>query len=228
MGRLTEIREFPVNDWTKSIPKGCFIDRDESIVALCAGKTVLHVGAADAPFDLDKGLKGELLHQKIQSVAARVVGVDIDRDAISALRSVGIDDIIEADICDGDRMPGESFDVVLCCDVIEHVSTPGPLLAGCRRHMRSDSELVVSTINATALKPALRALGNREAVHFDHVAYFSFATLGKQLTMEGLCPVEFGMFAYPTVNRLAGWLTRILFRIAPATADGVIMTARLI
>lgn len=227
MQRLSDIKEFRADDWTKDVPKGCFVDRDKIIATLCAGKTVLHVGAADAPFDLDKGRAGQLLHQKVQSVAIHVVGVDINREAIVALRTIGIEDIIEADICKDDPLMGEKFDVVLCCDVIEHVLAAGSLLAACRRYMRVDSNLVVSTINATALKPALRALGSKEAVHHDHVAYYSFATLGKLLMMEKLRLIQFGVFAYPTVNPLVGWLTKRMMQAAPASADGIIVNARL-
>lgn len=227
MQRLSVIGEFRVGEWSKDIPRGCFVNRDQAIVEICTGKTVLHVGAADAPFDLDKGRTGQLLHQKVQSVAKLVVGVDIDSEAISSLKTIGIEDIVEADICESDPLPGANFDVILCCDVIEHVPAPGLLLAACRRYMRTDSKLVVTTINATALKPALRAFANKEAVHHDHVAYYSFATLGKLMVMANLKPVEFGVFAYPTVNRLVGWVTTLMMYSAPATADGIIINAKL-
>lgn len=224
---LSKIDRFPVNDWTKEVPRKCFVQRDSTILGICKGRKVLHVGACDAPFDLEKGQRGDLLHQKIQSVASRVVGVDVDTGAIEALRSIGIDDILEADICTESILDGETFDVVLCCDVIEHVGQPGPLLAGCRRHMREDTKLIVTTINATALKPALRALRSRESVHDDHVAYYSYATLGKLLVSEGLRPVEFGVFSYPTVNPVVGWFSKNLMKKAPATADGILFQAEL-
>lgn len=226
MQKLAEIADFPASDWTKKIPSGCLIDRDEEIVEQCRGKTILHVGAADAPFEVDKGRTGVLLHQKIQRVAKRVVGVDIDVKAIEALREFGIDDIVCADFCASDPFPGEVFDVVLCCDVIEHVPSPGPLLSACRRYMDDNSKLIVTTINATALKPALRALAGRESVHSDHLAYYSFATLGKLLTSEQLRPIEFGVFAYPTVNPISGWLTQRVMRVVSGSADGIMINAR--
>jgi 2-polyprenyl-3-methyl-5-hydroxy-6-metoxy-1,4-benzoquinol methylase len=204
------------------------VDRDRVIINECRGKSVLHVGACDAPFELDKGQSGQLLHQKIRAVASRTVGVDIDGPAIGALRELGVDDILQADMTqDLTALAGETFDVILCCDVIEHVPSPGLLLQACRRYMRPDSKLVVTTINATALKPALRALMGREAVHNEHVAYYSFATLGKLLVMEKLRPVEFGVFAYPTINPIVGWATQSLMKAAPGSADGIIVNAQL-
>jgi len=227
MQRLSEIGTFPADAWTKSVPKRCLVDRDAAIIETCQGKRVLHVGACDAPFDIEKGIAGLLLHQKVREVATEVVGVDIYADAIAALRTIGIDDILEADICSDIKVDGVPFDVVLRCDVIEHVPAPGLLLAGCCRHMRADSKLVVTTINATALKPALRALRSKESVHTDHVAYYSYATLGKLLVMGKLEPIEFAVVAYPTVNPLAGWVSRQIMAAAPATADGMLMTARI-
>jgi 2-polyprenyl-3-methyl-5-hydroxy-6-metoxy-1,4-benzoquinol methylase len=224
--KLAEIAQFAASDWTKRIPSACFIDRDDEIIKQCRGKSVLHVGAADAPFGIDKGRVGALLHQKIQKVVQRLVGVDVDSKAIEALRAFGIDNIVCADVCASDPFPGDVFDVILCCDVIEHVLSPGVLLAACRRYMGEDTKLVVTTINATALKPALRAFAGRESVHTDHVAYYSFATLGKLLTVAELRPVEFGVFAYPTVNPIAGWLTARVMRIVPGSADGIMMNAR--
>lgn len=228
MQKLAKLAGFPTGEWSKTLPKRCLIDRDAAIIEECRGRSVLHVGAADAPFEIEKGRSGELLHQKIQKVASKLIGIDVDVEAIAALGELGVNDIILGDITtDGGVLEGETFDVVLCCDVIEHVSSAGDLLVACRRFMRPDSKLMVTTINATALKPALRALGGREAVHHDHVAYYSFSTLGKLLTLNKLRPVEFGVFAYPTVNPIVGWLLRSVMSAAPGCADGIMINARL-
>lgn len=225
MQNLTDLPNFPAEEWTKKIPSHCLVDRDEEIIEQCRGRTVLHVGAADAPFEMKKGLAGELLHQKVQKIASRIVGVDVDESAVNALKELGIGDILCADICTDTILQGETFDVILCCDVIEHVSAPGLLLNACRRYMGNESKLVVTTINATALKPALRALAGRESVHTDHVAYYSFSTLGRLLMNVGLRPVEFGVFAYPTINPVAGWISRQAMRVAPGSADGIMINA---
>lgn len=228
MQKLAEISGCHFDDWTKRIPSGCLVNRDEAILAACRGKSVLHVGACDAPFEVEKGKAGKLLHQKVRAVAERIVGVDIDGPAISALRELGVDDILQANIISDDTvLAGQTFDVVLCCDVIEHVGAAGPLLQACRRFMHSQSLLIVTTINATAIKPALRAVFGREAVHADHVAYYSYGTLGKLLQTEGLHAVEFGVFSYPTVNPVVGWLSRGLMNAAPGSADGIMFCARL-
>jgi SAM-dependent methyltransferase len=226
--RLAEIGPYDMKAWGKRIPKGCWVDRDAAVLDLCRGKRVAHLGAADAPFHLDKARAGELLHVKVQRAAGEVVGFDFCGPAVEELRAeFGINDIV---VTDATRPLGgvepHSFDVVLCCDIIEHVSHVGGLLDTCRALLRPDGLLVVTTINATALKPAVRAVLGREDVHFEHTAYFSYGTLCQVLVMNGFTPQRFGTFSYPTYSRAVGMFFRALARFAPATADGVLVTAR--
>jgi SAM-dependent methyltransferase len=218
--------------WGKRVPKGCWVggwtDRDATVVDLCRDKRVAHLGAADAPFHLDKARAGDLLHTKVRAVAAGLLGFEFCREAVEELRAeFGIDDIIVTDATHplGDVEP-HSFDVVLCCDVIEHVSNVGGLLDTCRDLLRPNGLLVVTTINATALKPAVRAVFGREDVHFEHTAYFSYSTLCQVLVMNRFIPERFGTFSYPTFSRAVGLFFRTVARLAPGTADGVLVTAR--
>ncbi len=229
---LAQIGSYDMKAWGKRVPKGCWvgswIGRDATVVDLCRGKRVAHLGAADAPFHLDKARAGELLHSKVKLAASELIGFDFCRQAVEELRTeFGIDDIV---VTDATRPLGgvnpQSFDVVLCCDVIEHVSNVGGLLETCRTLLRPDGMLVVTTINATALKPAIRAMMGREDVHFEHTAYFSYSTLCQVLVMNGFVPESFGTFSYPTYSRALGWFFRTMARFAPGTADGVLVTAR--
>jgi SAM-dependent methyltransferase len=225
---LATIGTYDMKAWGKRIPKGCWVDRDAAILDLCRGRRVAHLGAADAPMHLDKARTGELLHQKLKPVAGEIVGFDSCREAVDDLRTeFGIDDILVTDATRplGDVQP-HSFDVALCCDIIEHVSNVGGLLDACRAMLRPDGLLVVTTINATAVKPAIRAVLGREDVHFEHTAYFSYGTLCQALIMNGFVPESFGTFSYPTFSRAVGLMFRTLARLAPGTADGVLVTAR--
>lgn len=227
--RLAEIGTYDMAAWGKRIPQKCFVARDDALLELCRGKQVAHLGACDAPFHLDKAKAGELLHQKVRAVASGVTGFDFCQPAVEELKAqFGIDDIIATDATHplGDVEPN-SFDVVLCCDVIEHVSNVAALLDTCKTLLRPDGVVVVTTINATALKPAIRAILGREDVHNEHTAYFSYATLCQLLVMNGFTPKQFGTFSYPTFSRAAGWFFSSLAGFAPGTADGVLVTASL-
>jgi SAM-dependent methyltransferase len=230
--KLAEIGPYDMKAWGKRVPKGCWVgnwgDRDSTVVDLCRGKRVAHLGAADAPFHLDKARAGELLHTKVKAATADLLGLEFCKKAVEELRAeFGIDDIVVTDATHplGGVEP-HSFDVVLCCDVIEHVSNVGGLLDTCRALLRPEGMLVVTTINATALKPAVRAVFGREDVHFEHTAYFSYSTLCQVLVMNGFVPEQFGTFSYPTFSRVMGMFFRTFARFAPGTADGILVTAR--
>jgi SAM-dependent methyltransferase len=229
---LASIGSFDMTAWGKRVPKGCWVGswdgRDAAVVELCRGKRVAHLGAADAPFHLEKARAGELLHTKVKAAARELIGFDFCRRAVEELRAeFGIDDIIVTDATQplGGVEP-HSFDVVLCCDVIEHVSNVGGLLDTCRDLLAPGGMLVVTTINATGIKPAVRALCGREDVHFEHTAYYSYSTVCQVLVMNRFVPESFGTFSYPTYSRVLGMFFRTLARFAPGTADGVLVTAR--
>jgi SAM-dependent methyltransferase len=213
-------------DWEKRIPHRPLVDRDAFIIGRCADKDVLHLGATDAPMTEGKAAKGELLHQKLQGRCRSLVGLDNDVPSIELLRdSFGINDIRTVDLSRPAEELGLQGDVVLCGDIIEHVNSVGDLLANCNRLLRPGGELIVSTINGLSLKPALRALRQREAVHPDHVAYYSYGTLGTALQRFGFEPTDVRFFQYGTVSRLAGVIFGTLYRLAPQSADGIIMVA---
>lgn len=218
-----------LKDWGKPIPKGCNGDRDAFILQACRSRRTLHLGAADAPFHLEKAGKGALLHQRLQEVTGDLIGLDLDAEAIASLKEhAGITDIFQGDVmCPPTEHAwfDRPFEVVLCCDVIEHVANPGLLLSACKEYLEPGGQLIVTTVNATGLKPALRAIGGREAVHPEHVAYYSFSTLCVLLERCGLIPVEFGTFCYPARWPAAGWIFDHLARLAPGVADGLLVTA---
>ena len=225
---LATIKDFPAKAWSKRIPGRCLVDRDNTIVELCRKRRVLHLGAADSPMHVDKAAQNELLHQKVRAVASMILGVDRDAEAVEFLRETHqIDDILIADATQIGTLSKDEYDVVLCCDIIEHVINTQALLDSCKMWMTEDTTLVITTINATALKPALRAVFGREAVHHDHMAYFSYATLCQLLITNGLSPMEFGTFSYPTKTLLARVAFGSLARVSPGSADGILITARL-
>jgi 2-polyprenyl-3-methyl-5-hydroxy-6-metoxy-1,4-benzoquinol methylase len=225
---VAEISRFDPTAWEKRLPKNCLVDRDISILELCKGKTVLHLGAADSPFHKESAAAGRLLHQKLKPVARTLLGIDVDCEAVDFLRdNHGITDIVSAD---GAALPqdprlDQQFDLILCCDIIEHVANPGELLDSCKRFMAAGTRLVITTTNALAVKPAVRAMLSREAVHHDHVAYYSYGTLCSLLLKRGLRPTGVAFFCYGTRSWVAKVLFGTLARYAPGCADGILITA---
>lgn len=213
--------------WSTNPGNSQLVVRDAFLLSCCDGKDVLHLGATDSPFTEAAASEGRLLHQQLGGVARSLRGLDVDAAAISMLRSrFGIDDIEWADLSLDQEARWPAAEVVMCCDVIEHVDNPGVLLENCGRLCLPGGDLIVSTINALSIKIGLRALLGREAVHPDHVAYYSLATLRALLRRHGFDVRDWRYFAYDTVGSLAAMSFSVLHRIAPQTADGIVVIAR--
>lgn len=219
--------------WRKILPKPLLTDRDTFLLELARGKTVLHVGAADSPLTRERYETGELLHMKLRPVVKEMVGVDIDADAAAFLRDkTGIDDIVIADVIENDGFDRDErlkkpFDLIYCCDIIEHVSNPGSLLANLATFCHKDTRIVLTTPNALSIKAALRPLLlGIEFIHPDHVSYFSFATLAELMRRNNIEPVGYSVFAYQTPSWVAKTFFNTLYKISPNSAEGIIMIGR--
>lgn len=113
----------------------------------CAGKTVL-----DAACGTGYG------SARLGAVAARVLGVDVDADAVAyARRRYGADNV-EFDAMDvaALRLDDASFDVVVSFETIEHLPDRDAFLREVVRVLRPSGTLVVSTPNVprTTERPA--------------------------------------------------------------------------
>ncbi len=150
--------------------------RDEAIVALCQGKKVLHIGATDAPYTKPKLEAGLLLHDKIEKVAADVLGIDIDQEAIDFLKEKGMDNIIPFDMNKLEALDYKP-DVIIFGETIEHLMNQELAITNLKQIMSPETLLVVSTPNALWLNKIIDTLLQTEHQHPDHKVVFSLATL---------------------------------------------------
>ena len=83
-------------------------------------------------------------------------------------------DLVLADACAPPFSPGY-FDVVLCCNLIEHLECPAALLAGIRRVLRPGGALVLSTPSRYRFGSILRVLSGRSVnlMSSDHITEYS-------------------------------------------------------
>jgi len=78
---------------------------------------------------------------------ARLVGVDIGEDAIKKVKGLGFEGH-EVDLESGNLpFPSDTFDVVCCYDVLEHLFAPGVLLGEMRRVVKPDGHLMLCVPN---------------------------------------------------------------------------------
>jgi SAM-dependent methyltransferase len=129
-----------------------------------------------------------------QAGAAEVVGVDIAAAALDSSRPA-MPDRVRLEVADLGRLPyaDGAFDLIVCFDVIEHLSDPGPGLDEIVRVLAADGVLLVSTPNRAVHSPASphhhreylpEELGDELRARLAHVrmmhqdAYLTVAVLG--------------------------------------------------
>jgi 2-polyprenyl-6-hydroxyphenyl methylase/3-demethylubiquinone-9 3-methyltransferase len=112
---------------------------------------------------LDIGCGGGLISEPMCRLGARVTGIDAADRTVAVARlhaermALGID--YRWATVEALRGNGESFDVVLALEVVEHVADPPLFLRCCAELVRPGGLLIVSTLNRTAKAFALAVIG---------------------------------------------------------------------
>ncbi len=121
------------------------------IVALVGtGKRVLDVGCAT----------GGLL-EALKERGNEGLGLEGDAPQARAAAARGLA-VTEWDLRRGlPPLEGQTFDVVIFADVLEHVADPAPLLQGARSHLAPGGRLLISVPNVAHLSVRLRLLAGR-------------------------------------------------------------------
>jgi 2-polyprenyl-6-hydroxyphenyl methylase/3-demethylubiquinone-9 3-methyltransferase len=102
---------------------------------------------------LDVGCGGGLLAEEFARLGCAVTGVDPSQESLTAARAhaaaAGLG--IRYERASGEALPfaAESFDVVYCCDVMEHVNDVGQVIVETARVLRPGGVFLYDTINRT-------------------------------------------------------------------------------
>jgi 2-polyprenyl-3-methyl-5-hydroxy-6-metoxy-1,4-benzoquinol methylase len=202
------------------------VERTQWVEERCAGQRVLHIGCSDSPMTRAKAEMGLLLHQQIEAVCDQQVGIDIDPLAITILSEFGFKDVFEANAeRASDYRELGRFDVVVACDVVEHLDNVGLFLDAVHTSLGEQGSLLVTVPNAYSLKRFGAALiFGREHVHPDHTAYFSISTLTEQAQRHGWTIDSISPFMWnnPTLkNRTVNSIVKLFLKLTrrPALAD---------
>ena len=218
-----------MENWENKVKNFETVIKDKYIINLAKGKKVLHLGATDFPFTEWKAECGALLQQKLMHVSENVLGIDNSKDGIRILQKYNITNVICADIADFTGSLPDSYkspDVIICGDILEHVIDIKGMMTEIIKCMGPDTELVISTVNACSAKIFFRALFGREAVHPDHVAYYSYTTAKHLVEKFGLKIIDFKWFSYGEKKKTYNMFFSLLRKCRPVLNDAFLMVCK--
>ncbi len=116
--------------------------RDPAVIAPFAGLDVLDIGCG-----------GGLIAEPMRRLGATVLGIDMAEAAIDVARRHAAQSELDIDYrcCAAEDLAasGETFDVVLALEVIEHVADRGSFFSACAKLVKPGGALVASTLNRT-------------------------------------------------------------------------------
>lgn len=201
------------------------IFRKEKIMELCVGKNVLHLGFIQHHNLYEKKIaEGDWLHEKINSVASYLVGIDYLKDDVNVIRDKYGYDVYYADVTDIEDMRrvkdhiNMSIDVIVCGELIEHVDNPGIMLENLKFFMDTDTILIITTPNPFSYhRMKLMMNGNYECewLNKEHVSWYSYQTLKQLLDRKGYVEVDYEYYDAERKDKVNSKLKSIIKDIIP-------------
>jgi hypothetical protein len=148
-----------------ALPAATSVDRAAFLLDMVRGKRVLEFGASGP------------MHEQIVQTAAVVFGVD--REHGLNVYGFDLDDVTRPLLPLFDRP-----DVIVCGELIEHLSNPGWFLARLAKQYQ-DVPVVITVPNAFSKVARSHLATGIENVNIDHCAWYSPTTLRTLLTRAG-------------------------------------------
>ncbi len=233
-----------------SLPRAEIVDREQYIVDFCAGKKVVHLGAAQGNDANDLKVfettidPQTFLHARITQVATHCVGIDYNKAFVNHLNTnLGISNILYGDIEDPQSLACIDIvpDVVVMGEIIEHISNPGLALSNIRATLMSDTtQLLVTMPNALDASNFLYGLFRLEAQDPSHVATYTprlFESLCQKVGLR-ILDLKYYQMGISTANRnyykFDRWSPRrlllfvyynLLLRLNPGFSNGLVIVA---
>jgi SAM-dependent methyltransferase len=224
-------------DWTKLTSDPCDVPTREkikihlkerqhlyrgSLVSFfndCAkDKEVLHIGCYEHDEKYYNSEKWK--HKSINEAASECLGLDIN--------SIGIQKMIESGydaVCmdaTSDSYIGKKFDIIVVGDVIEHLTNFSGLIEFCKRHLKIDGALIISTPNPFYIGSVLPAwLSGPMIANFEHTCWLSESTI---LEICRRHDIELESIYYPIGNSSKSYFISVIKRLTYSLRSFMLFT----
>lgn len=184
------------------------------------GKRVLDVGVVAHVVDAADG--SDWLHGIIAKEASYSLGVDILEEPVATLRARGFN-VLACDITANPPAVQETFDVMLCGEVIEHLDSPGGMFSAAQRLLVPGGRLVLTSPNPYYMGRVARYLKDNPYDSVDHVFLAFPGGIAEMAQRHGLVLEQYRGVKVAEYKRLNGKLFHSLFSLL--RASGVVPEA---
>jgi 2-polyprenyl-6-hydroxyphenyl methylase / 3-demethylubiquinone-9 3-methyltransferase len=159
---------------------------------------------------LDVGCGGGLVAEPMRRLGADVVAIDAARTNIEVARAHAAESGLEIDYrhttVEALAAAGESYDVVLSLEVVEHVADLGAFLGACAGVLKPGGAMILATLNRTPKAFALAIVGAEYLLRWlprgthDWRKFVKPSELGRHLRAHGLAIEDLTGLAYNPLN----------------------------
>ena len=158
-------------------------DRFSYIRKIARGWAVLDVGCVGKKADGRIPDPSSTLHAALKPVCSSLLGVDSDPEGVRRVAEAGFD-VVCGDIVSMDL--GQTFDVIIAGEVIEHLLDAGSALRNLGKHLKRNGRLVITTCNPFYYRQQSKiARHGHIQVHRGHTAWYDPQTLSVILESVG-------------------------------------------
>jgi 2-polyprenyl-3-methyl-5-hydroxy-6-metoxy-1,4-benzoquinol methylase len=184
-------------------------DRCEFFSKCVKGREVLDVGCVN--HSAETSTHEDWLHRHLARNARFCLGVDILERDVEELAAAGYS-VRVWDVTDSPLH--QTFDVIVCGELIEHLGNPGGLFANCRVMLKPGGRLYVSTPNPWFVNYLLKAALSRAPIieNADHVAWFEPCVLTELAGRNGFRLVRYYGIQVTHTNT---WKAKMFFKLMP-------------
>jgi len=153
--------------YVHTIPDAQVVSRHNFILGQVIDKVVLDIGC------------GDFLSESVVKVSKKYYGVDREEQNLKGFYKCNVENTEEFG-----KLVFDDVEIILCCDIIEHLSNPGIVLDNIRRMYPKVTKIfTVPNFQAGFFKDYVK--NGYENVNPDHVAYYSYNTMKQLLVRHG-------------------------------------------
>ncbi|RBL88005.1 class I SAM-dependent methyltransferase [Chitinophaga flava] len=113
--------------------------------------------AGDKASVLDVGCGNGVISRHLGQLGFNVLGIDVSEQAIARAKELNTSPRVSFEVLSAEQLvaQGNTFDVIVCSEVLEHLHQPSSLLATLHQSLKEDGILVVTVPNGTGPRELL-------------------------------------------------------------------------